>query len=85
MDKQKVIYREVAGESMLVPVGETAAKYNGVFVLTPTAAAVFKGYTAGISRDEIIAQLLEEFDADRNTVEADVDEFLKKLDELEIV
>ena len=29
--KKEVVFRSVAGENMLIPVGETVGEYNGIF------------------------------------------------------
>jgi len=80
MITDKVIYREIAGDAMLIPIGETVRKHNGIFVLTPSAACIFKGLEKGKSHEEIINEVLESFEVDRETAEKDYLDFMKKLE-----
>lgn len=73
------ILREVAGESILVPVGNTALRFNGIITLEPVGTRIWKGLEAGKSREEILAQILEEFDVDHQTASDDLDAFLEQL------
>lgn len=73
------VKREIAGDIILVPVGETALKFNGMITLTETASVIWDALTRGASRAEIIDCILDEFEIDRETVESDVDGFLSKL------
>lgn len=79
------IYREIAGDGMLIPTGSMVTKYNGLFMMTPTANIILKAISKGNTRDEIVDAVLEKFDADRETIEADVDTFLERLKEMEII
>ena len=40
--KKQVILRSVAGEHMLIPVGETVFQYNGIFMLTESGKSFGK-------------------------------------------
>lgn len=83
--KKEVCLREIAGEYILVPTGKTVEEYNGVFTLTPVGAAVFKALQNGKEGEEILAAVLEEFDAAPAAAAADIDEFLGKLREFGII
>lgn len=85
MDNKKAIYREIAGDAMLIPVGETVKKYNGIFMLTPSAAVMYKAYIAEKTRNEIVDEVLAAFDVDRETAETDFDEFISKLNEIGLI
>lgn len=73
------ILREVAGETILVPVGETALRFNGIITLEPVGTLIWKGLEAGKSREEILKQILDEFDVDSQTASDDLDAFLQQL------
>ena len=73
------IMREVAGETILVPIGTTALKFNGIITLEPVGTLIWKGIEAGKDREAILQQILDEFDVDVPTAELDLDTFLKQL------
>lgn len=74
-----VVFRTVAGESMLVPVGETVGEFNGIFTLSETGAEIWRGIESGLCEEEIVQKLLGEFDTDEKTAREDADAFLEKL------
>lgn len=73
------IMREVAGETILVPVGSTALRFNGIITLEPVGALIWKGLEENKSREEILAQILNEFDVEPQTASNDLDAFLQQL------
>lgn len=83
--KGEFVKREIAGDIILVPVGETALKFNGMITLTETASVIWDALERGATRTEIVDCMLDEFDIDRETVENDVDEFLSKLKQYEFI
>ena len=83
--KKKVILRSVAGEYMLMPVGDTALQYNGIFIMTESARVLWEAIVSGREREELTDLLLSEYDIDRATAEADVNEFLERLSSYGII
>lgn len=75
------IMREVAGETILVPVGSTALKFNGIITLEPVGTLIWKGIECGKDREAILQQILDEFDVELRTAESDLDAFLQQLRE----
>lgn len=75
------ILREVAGESILVPVGSTALAFNGIITLDPVGTQIWKDLEAGKSRDEILNHILEDFDVTAEIASHDLDAFLNQLRE----
>lgn len=77
--QKQVIFRSVAGEGMLIPVGDTTGEYNGIFSLHGLGEQVWKLIEKGMEKEEIISALLAEYDVDELTVRADVEAFLNRL------
>ena len=83
--KKQVILRSVAGEHMLIPVGETVFQYNGIFMLTETGKFLWEHIVKGAEADELKALLAAEYEIDSETAENDVEEFLEMLKAFEII
>lgn len=83
--KKKVVMRTVAGETMLIPVGDTTAEYNGLFTLSPSAATAFAVLQNGGDENDALNAVLDEFDVDRETAKRDLDDFLYSLREFKII
>ena len=83
--KGTFVVRDIAGDTVIVPVGETALSYNGMITTTPTGAAIWKALETDCDKESIVQMLLERFDVDYNTASADTEEFLDNLRSLGVL
>lgn len=74
-----LIHRNIAGEHILIPVGETAQSYNGLFVMNPVAQRIWELLEQNTDTDALVPLLLEEYEVDEAVLKADVAEFLEIL------
>lgn len=70
---------------MLVPVGDTVFRYNGIFMLTESGALLWKNISGGAEKPDLVEALMNEYEIDRAAAEKDVNEFLEKLQAYEII
>lgn len=82
---KEMILREIAGEHILIPTGSAAKKFNGLINLNQSGLLLWNKLQNECIKDDLVDVLLEEYEVDRETAEADVDKFLKKLREAEIL
>ena len=80
--KGTFVMRDIAGDIVIVPVGETALSYNGMITTTPTGAAIWQALEKGSDRESLIRILLDRFEVDHETAAKDTDEFLMNLKSL---
>lgn len=73
------IKRDIAGESFLVPVGEGAKKFKGLFALNELGAFLWDRLAGAADEKELKQAVLAEYDVDSETAEKDIRDFLKKL------
>ena len=83
--EKNMILREIAGEYILIPTGSLALKYTGVFAISSLGVSVWKLLEADKTYEQIITDLLEEYEVDRETLERDVREFLDTLREKDVL
>ena len=83
--KKQLVLREIAGDYALIPIGDTILNNNGLFSLTETAARIWELLPTADGESALVDALLEEYEVDRATLEADVAEFLGQLRALEIL
>ena len=83
--KGTFVRRDIAGDIVIVPVGDTALKYNGMITTTRTGAVLWEALETGCGRDELVALLLERFEVDADTAAQDVDTFLDRLRQAELL
>lgn len=77
--KEGFILREVAGSYLVVAVGKAVKEFNGVVNLNETGQFLWKLLEKSATEEEMVNALLEEYDVDRATAEADVKSFVDKL------
>lgn len=77
--KGDFILRDLAGEQILVPVGQTALRFNGIIVLQPVAAVIWQGLAEGLEKEALLTRILERFEVDGETAARDLDSFLSQL------
>ena len=80
-----VIRRNVAGEDILIPIGDSALEHNGLFVLTPTGAEIWDALVEGKPLEEIVSNIAEEYGIDTETIRKDVLGLIEKLAQLGLV
>lgn len=73
------VLREIAGEFILVPVGSAAARFNGLITLNETARTIFLALAQERTVEELTDAVTAEYEVDRETARADVEEFLEQL------
>lgn len=83
--KPGFILRNVVNEYMLMPTGENISEYGGVVLLNRVSAFIWEKLQSPVSRDDLLAAVLHEFEVDENKAAEDLDMLLQKLDQLEIL
>ena len=83
--KKELIKREIAGDTILVPVGKTVFDSNGLFVLNEIGAFIWDLLPRVDSEAEICQAILAEYEVSPGEAARDVAEFMKKLSDLKII
>lgn len=83
--KKELIKREIAGETVLVPVGKAIYDANGLFVLNKLAAFIWELLPNVETEAEICEAVVETYDVSAETAAQDVAEFLQQLTRMGIL
>ncbi len=83
--KLQLVKRDIAGDIILVPVGAATSSIQGLITINETGAAIWDVLPEAENEEAIVDKLYEQFDAERDELRKDVDEFLDKLRELNII
>lgn len=73
------IYREIAGECMLIPTGQASQKLNGMIHLTETAGLIWRLVDKAANLNEIIRAVTDEYEVTEEQAHTDVYGFLNEL------
>ena len=76
--KAQLVKREIAGDTILVPVGETTTKLQGLLTINETGAAIWDALPEAENEEAIVERLYEAFDVERDVLRQDVHAFVAK-------
>lgn len=82
---ENFVLRQVADTWVVLPVGQASVDFSGMLTLNESGAVLWHALELGGGREALADALLAEYEVDRVTALADVDEFLKKLSDAGIV
>jgi hypothetical protein len=83
--KKELIKREIAGDTLLVPVGKTVYESNGLFVLNELGAFLWERLPEAESEADLCAAVLAEYEVTAEEAAADIAEFVVRLQAMEIL
>lgn len=83
--KKELIKREIAGDTILVPVGKSVYDSNGLFVLNELGDFIWNLLPEAADENDILEAVLKCYDVSHEEARKDIDEFLNKLKEMEIL
>ena len=73
------ILRKVADTYVVVAIGAEAKKHNVMITLNETGGLLWEKLSEGAEKSDLVDAILEVYDIDRETAEADVDRFIQKV------
>ena len=75
----KFMIREIAGETVAIPVGSAASDFSGILGLNEVGRFLIELLAEEQTEDSLVRAVLAEYDADPETVRTDVREVLEQL------
>ncbi len=76
---QNFIAREIAGELVIIPTGEAASQSVGLITVNEVGVLIWKCLEREWDKTAILQTILNEFEIDEATAEADMNAFIDKL------
>lgn len=83
--KKQFVLREIVGEAVLVPIGESAARFNGLLTVNELGKFIWENIESSKDEDELLQRILDEYEVDGDVAKDDLDEFLGKLKAVDII
>lgn len=77
--KEGFMLREVAGEWVVVPLGERVVQFNGIMTLSESGSLLWKMMINNVTEEELLKAILSEYNVDEETAKADILEFVTKV------
>lgn len=79
--KATIVLRKIAGETILVPVGEDAVRVNGLITVNAVGALLCDQLKEERTIEELVAAVTEQFDVDASTARTDIESFIQRMKE----
>ena len=79
------VLREIAGEYILVPIGNTAMEMNGMITLNEVGVFIWNKMQDEYTCEQLLKSVLDEFDIDEEHARSDLTEFLQQLEEAHLI
>jgi hypothetical protein len=74
-----VVYREIAGEAILVPIRRNVADMESIYTLDSVGADIWQLIDGERTLADIRKVLLDEYDVEASALSQDLDEFIEQL------
>lgn len=79
--KEGFVLREVAGQAVAIATGEASEGFHGMVKLNATGRIIWEALQRGQSEEQIAAQLAEQYAVAAEKAQADVQAFVRQMDE----
>ena len=73
------LLRTIAGETILIPSGAAAQKFNGLVTVNAIGAFIWDVLQTPTDLEELVARITEEYEVDADMARRDAEEFLSEL------
>ena len=83
--KKEFMLRDIVGEAVLIPTGETATQFNGLMSVHELGRFIWENYERAKDEEELLGFILDEYEVEKDVAKADLDEFLNILKENNII
>lgn len=83
--KDGFLLKEIAGDYMVVPVGDNLVDFNALIALNDTGAFLWEQLKDDKTEEQLADALLKEYDVDRANAASDVNEFIDSLKKHDLI
>ena len=83
--KMQLILRDIVGETVLVPINESTSNFNGLITVNELGKFIWENLESSKDEEELLHKILEEYEVEEKEAKEDLDEFLDKLRQVDII
>lgn len=77
--KEGFLLRQVAGNFVVVPVGDEAVEFNGVVTINESGKFIWELMEKGIEKEELLAEFMNEYSLSEEAAKEDIRAFIQIL------
>lgn len=79
------VVRQVADNTVAVPVGQTALQFNGMIMLNDVSRVIWESLQQETDLEQIVTAVTDAFEVSREEARTDIVEFLDKLRKIQLL
>ena len=83
--KKEFVLREIAGDYVIIPTGKTVLEFNGLITVNEVGVSIWKMLQEEVTFDQIVQNILEEYDVEESVATKDVHDFVTVLRERSLI
>lgn len=83
--KKKFMIREIVGETILIPIGVSNNHFNGIITINELGKFIWENLESSKDEEDLLHKILEEYEVEEKEAKEDLDEFLDKLRQVDII
>ena len=83
--KENFVLKTVAGQSIVVPVGEAAITFNAMITLSESGKFLWENLLDDTTEENLLSAILAEYDVSEEVARRDILEFLNKMREADLL
>ena len=83
--KKEFMLREIVGETILIPMGDSNNHFNGIITINELGKFIWENLESSKNEEDLLHQILEEYEVEEKEAKEDLDEFLDKLRQVDII
>ena len=83
--KENFVLKTVAGQNVVVPVGEAAITFNAMITLSESGKFLWGNLLTDTTEEKLLEALLSEYEVSSDIAKTDISEFLSKMREADLL
>ena len=83
--KKEFMLREIVGETILIPRGDSNNHFNGIITINELGKFIWENLESSKDEEDLLHKILEEYEVEEKEAKEDLDEFLDKLRQVDII
>ena len=76
---KEFVLREIAGDYVIIPTGQTVLEFNGLITVNEVGVSLWNMLQKEVTEDDLVKGILEEYEVEEDVAREDIREFIDTL------
>lgn len=83
--KKEFILRNIVGETVLVPINKSESNFDGLITINEVGKFIWENIELAKNEEDLLSKILDEYDVEEEIARKDLNDFLQKLKDVDII